>query len=211
MGVLPIGYGTGCGAGSRTTPRCWSAAGGYPLVGNVSMDNITIDLGPETDVEPGDEAVLIGAQGSERILAEELARRLATINYEITSGISPRVPRRPAVSGGGIERAPRPPPRRSPPRAALAAEGAAWIVGGAVRDALLGEEVATSTWRSSRAPRRTGPRAIARAGRRRRLSALRPARDLARGRQPRRGLARGRDGAARPGDRGRPRARATSP
>ncbi len=59
-----------------------------PLVGTVSMDNLTIDLGPETDVEPGDEAVLIGAQGEEAILAEEIAARLDTINYEVTCGIS---------------------------------------------------------------------------------------------------------------------------
>ena len=57
------------------------------------MDNVTIDLGPETEVEPGDEAVLIGAPGRETILAEELAARLGTINYEITCGISARVPR----------------------------------------------------------------------------------------------------------------------
>ena len=57
------------------------------------MDNLTIDLGPETDVEPGAQAVLIGAQGDEAILAEEVARRLGTINYEVTCGISPRVPR----------------------------------------------------------------------------------------------------------------------
>ena len=60
------------------------------------MDNVTIDLGPETDVEPGDEAVLIGAQGGDEIRAEELAVRLGTINYEVTCGISARVPRRPA-------------------------------------------------------------------------------------------------------------------
>ena len=48
----------------------------HPLVGTVSMDNVTIDLGPETEVEPGDEAVLIGAQGEEAILAEEVAARL---------------------------------------------------------------------------------------------------------------------------------------
>ena len=41
----------------------------------------------------GDEAILIGAQGDERILAEEVARRLETINYEVTCGISSRVPR----------------------------------------------------------------------------------------------------------------------
>jgi alanine racemase len=57
------------------------------------MDNVTIDLGPATEVEPGDEAVLIGSQGDESILAEEVARRLDTINYEITCGISARVPR----------------------------------------------------------------------------------------------------------------------
>jgi alanine racemase len=65
----------------------------YPLIGTISMDNVTIDLGPETDVEPGAPAVLIGAQGSERILAEEVARRLETINYEVTCGVSARVPR----------------------------------------------------------------------------------------------------------------------
>jgi alanine racemase len=57
------------------------------------MDNVTIDLGPETDVEPGDEAVLIGVQGDEVIRAEEVADRLGTINYEVTCGISARVPR----------------------------------------------------------------------------------------------------------------------
>jgi len=65
----------------------------YPLVGTVSMDNVTIDLGADTDVEPGDEAVLIGAQGDAAILAEEVAARLGTINYEVTCGISARVPR----------------------------------------------------------------------------------------------------------------------
>jgi alanine racemase len=44
-------------------------------------------------VRPGDAAVLIGAQDGERILCEHVARRLATINYEITCGISRRVPR----------------------------------------------------------------------------------------------------------------------
>jgi alanine racemase len=41
----------------------------------------------------GEPAVLLGAQGGERIPAEELAERLGTINYEITCGISARVPR----------------------------------------------------------------------------------------------------------------------
>jgi len=63
-------------------------------VGTISMDNVTVDLGPETDVRVGEPAVLIGRQGEERILAEEVARRLGTINYEVTCGLTQRVRRR---------------------------------------------------------------------------------------------------------------------
>jgi alanine racemase len=58
------------------------------------MDNVTVDVGPGSDVEVGDPAVLIGAQGGERITAEEVAARLQTINYEVTCGVSQRVSRR---------------------------------------------------------------------------------------------------------------------
>ena len=58
------------------------------------MDNVTLDVGSPAAVEPGAEAVLIGAQGEEAIRAEEVAARLETINYEVTCAISPRVPRR---------------------------------------------------------------------------------------------------------------------
>ena len=57
------------------------------------MDNVTIDLGPDTDVRPRQPAVLIGRQGQERILCEEVAARLQTINYEVTCGLLPRVRR----------------------------------------------------------------------------------------------------------------------
>ncbi|HSD23548.1 MAG TPA: alanine racemase [Solirubrobacterales bacterium] len=93
VGVLPIGYGDGVRRGLSNNAEVLVAGRRYSLVGTVSMDNLTIDLGPETDVEPGEAAVLIGQQGSERILAEEVAARLGTINYEVTCGISQRVPR----------------------------------------------------------------------------------------------------------------------
>ena len=93
VGVLPIGYGDGVRRGLSNNAEVLVGGSRRPLVGTVSMDNVTIDLGPSTDVEPGAEALLIGSQGGERILAEELARRLGTINYEITCGISSRVPR----------------------------------------------------------------------------------------------------------------------
>jgi alanine racemase len=91
--VLPLGYGDGVRRGLSNNAEVLIRGRRHPLVGTVSMDNVTVDLGPETDVEPGDEAVLIGAQGGESILAEEVARRLDTINYEVTCGISARVPR----------------------------------------------------------------------------------------------------------------------
>jgi alanine racemase len=91
VGTLPIGYGDGWRRALSNNADVLVRGRRYPLVGTVSMDNITIDLGPRTDVEPGDEAVLIGRQGDERILAEEVAERLATINYEVTCGIGRRV------------------------------------------------------------------------------------------------------------------------
>lgn len=93
VGALPLGYGDGVRRGLSNNSEVLVRGKRHPLVGTVSMDNITIDLGPETDVEPGDEAILIGAQGEEAILAEEIAARLGTINYEVTCGISARVPR----------------------------------------------------------------------------------------------------------------------
>ncbi len=96
VGVIPLGYGDGVRRGLGNNAEVLVRGRRRPLVGTVSMDNITVDLGPETEVEPGDEAVLIGAQGDDAILAEEVASRLDTINYEITCGISARVPRRAA-------------------------------------------------------------------------------------------------------------------
>ncbi len=93
VGVLPLGYGDGVRRGLSNDAEVLVRGRRRPLVGTVSMDNVTIDLGPDTDVEPGDDAVLIGSQGGEEIRAEELAARLGTINYEITCGISARVPR----------------------------------------------------------------------------------------------------------------------
>jgi alanine racemase len=94
VGVVPLGYGDGVRRALTNNAEVLVCGRRRPLVGTVSMDNVTIDLGPDGGVEPGEEAVLIGAQGDDRILAEELARRLDTINYEVTCGISARVPRR---------------------------------------------------------------------------------------------------------------------
>lgn len=93
IGVVPVGYGDGWRRGLTNNAEVLIDGRRLPLVGTVSMDSVAVDLGTEP-VAVGAEAVLLGAQGSERILAEDLARALDTINYEITCGFTPRLPRR---------------------------------------------------------------------------------------------------------------------
>ncbi len=94
VATVPVGYGDGWRRALTNNCDVLIRGRRHPLVGTVSMDNVTVALGRDTDVEVGDEVVLIGAQGEERILAEEVARRLDTINYEVTCALTPRVHRR---------------------------------------------------------------------------------------------------------------------
>ena len=94
IATVPIGYADG-------VPRRLFDVGAAvliggrrrPLAGVITMDQLLVDCGRDR-VARGDEVVLIGAQGDERIGAEEWAALLGTISYEIVCGISPRVPRR---------------------------------------------------------------------------------------------------------------------
>jgi alanine racemase len=99
LAVLPIGYGDGWRRALSNAAEVLILGRRRPLVGTVSMDNLTVDVGREGEGEPasqllGAEAVLIGAQGGERITAEEVASRLGSINYEVTCGLTSRVIRR---------------------------------------------------------------------------------------------------------------------
>jgi alanine racemase len=93
IATLPIGYGDGVRRAFTNNCEVIVAGRRYPLVGAVSMDNITLDLGPTPAVEVGQVATIIGVDAGERQTAEQLARRIGTINYEIVCGISGRVPR----------------------------------------------------------------------------------------------------------------------
>jgi len=94
LATVPVGYGDGVRRALTNNADVLVGGRRRPLRGTVSMDNVTIELAPgEPQADRGDEAVLIGGQGGERILAEEWARRLDTINYEITCGLSRRVRR----------------------------------------------------------------------------------------------------------------------
>jgi len=62
------------------------------------MDQLMVDVGSCSGVEPGDEAVLLGPQGEERISPDEWAEHLGTIAYEVVCALGPRVERRYANS-----------------------------------------------------------------------------------------------------------------
>src|SRR5205823_2060313 len=89
------------GAIAHPASRRLSPAGGgvlvrgarRPIAGTVTMDQIMVDCGPGSPVAVGDEVVLIGEQGHERITAWEWAERTDTIAYEVLCGVSARVPR----------------------------------------------------------------------------------------------------------------------
>lgn len=91
--TVPIGYGDGVRRSLTNNLDVLVRGARRPLVGTVSMDNITLDVGRPPAAAVGEPAVLIGAQGDERISAEEIAARLDTINYEVTCGLLARVPR----------------------------------------------------------------------------------------------------------------------
>ena len=93
VGTVPIGYGDGWRRALSNNGEVLVRGRRHPVIGTISMDNLTIELGSETDIEPGEPVVLIGRQGGQRILCEEVAARLDTINYEITCGLSQRVRR----------------------------------------------------------------------------------------------------------------------
>lgn len=95
IATVPIGYADGF-------PRMLGSVGGEvlvrgvrrPIAGTVTMDQITIDCGSDSEIRVGDEVVLLGRQGAEEITAAEWASLTDTISYEIVCGIGPRVPRR---------------------------------------------------------------------------------------------------------------------
>ncbi len=93
IATIPIGYGDGVRRALTNNCDVLIAGRRFPLVGTVSMDNITVEVGTDHDIEVGMTATLIGRSGAERQTAEDIARRIGTINYEILCGISPRVPR----------------------------------------------------------------------------------------------------------------------
>ncbi|HEX8853859.1 MAG TPA: alanine racemase C-terminal domain-containing protein, partial [Pyrinomonadaceae bacterium] len=65
-----------------------------PVVGRISMDLTLVDVTDVPDVSEGDRVTLFGTDGALEVPAEDLALTAGTLSYEITCGVSERVPRR---------------------------------------------------------------------------------------------------------------------
>jgi len=93
IATLGIGYGDGWPRSHANNGSVLVRGQRAPVVGAISMDGLTVDIGGIAGVTYDDEFVLIGEQGGSRITADEVAGERRTINYEVTTALRGRLPR----------------------------------------------------------------------------------------------------------------------
>ena len=93
IATVPIGYADGFNRLLSSRGHMLLHGQRAPIVGRICMDLTMLDVGALSNVELEDEVVIFGSQGGEFISADELASSLNTINYEIVTSITDRVPR----------------------------------------------------------------------------------------------------------------------
>lgn len=92
IATIPLGYADGVHRVLSNKMSVLLRGKRCPQVGRVCMDQLMVEV-PGGDVQQGDEVVLVGAQGSDRIGMDEVAELAGTINYEIASDLALRLPR----------------------------------------------------------------------------------------------------------------------
>ena len=93
IATIPVGYGDGYRRSLSNRGQVLIRGKRARIVGNICMDQMMVDVTQIEGVRVGDEVILIGEQGAERISAEEIARLCSTINYEVVCALAQRVPR----------------------------------------------------------------------------------------------------------------------
>lgn len=93
IATIPVGYADGYSRMNSSKANVIIRGQRAPIAGRVCMDMCMIDVTDVDGAEVGDEVVLMGAQGSERVSAEEVAANMQTIVYEVVCGVGARVPR----------------------------------------------------------------------------------------------------------------------
>lgn len=93
IATVPIGYGDGLDWRLQNRGCALVRGQRVPIVGRVSMDNITLDVTAVPNTAVDDEVVLLGAVEGEQITADEVAGLAGTISYDVTCSVTARVPR----------------------------------------------------------------------------------------------------------------------
>ena len=93
VGIVPQGYSDGYDRGLSNVGEVLVHGRRCPVIGRVAMNMFAVDLSAAPDARAEDEVTLLGAQGEERITAEEIAAKLGTIHYEVVARVSPSLPR----------------------------------------------------------------------------------------------------------------------
>jgi len=93
IATIPVGYGDGYSRHLSSRAHVLIKGRRVPIAGRICMDMTMVDVGHIKGVRPGDDVVLIGRQGKDRVTVEEIARLSGTIPYEVVCSIGRRVPR----------------------------------------------------------------------------------------------------------------------
>jgi alanine racemase len=92
IAIVPAGYADGLDLRLGGRGAVLIRGRRVPIVGSICMDMLTVDV-TGLDVSPGDEVVIIGSQGRDRIDVREMAAQIGTIPYEILCRIGTRIER----------------------------------------------------------------------------------------------------------------------
>lgn len=94
IGTIPLGYADGYSRGLSSKGAVLYKGKLCPIAGRVCMDQMMVDLTGVENPTEGDDVILLGSDGNIKYDADDMARVLNTISYEITCCIGKRVPRK---------------------------------------------------------------------------------------------------------------------
>lgn len=94
LGIVPAGYVDGFSRLLSNNAVVGTSAGDAPVIGRISMDQLTIDLTDRPSVRPGEEVVLVDHDPARPNSVESIAVRMGTIPYEVTCQLGARMNRR---------------------------------------------------------------------------------------------------------------------
>ena len=93
VGLVPVGYADGWHRALGNAGYVLVGGQRCPMVGRVCMDQFLVDVTDVPGAKEGDEAVLIGTQGAERISTDDVAARAGTISWDVLASLQARLPR----------------------------------------------------------------------------------------------------------------------